>query len=99
MVRSVVFRYDDLRQLAMAIDASKGQGLHVPEGVPVRDGEWLLAIFELGETKRATAAAGRGAINDEGAVALVFERRDWERLREFATVQSSAPQRPRSAPP
>ncbi|GAC1394846.1 MAG: hypothetical protein NVSMB47_04980 [Polyangiales bacterium] len=85
-VRSVVYRYDDLQQLADAVDRAKGQGLALPAENAVRDGEWVLAIFELGGTRRATAAAGRGALLDDGSPALLFERRDWDRLRQFATA-------------
>lgn len=84
-MRSVVYRYDDLPGLVAALDDAIGQALPAPTGVVVRDGEWVLALFEFRLTSRATAAAGRGAILDDG-VALVFERRDWERVREFASV-------------
>jgi two-component system phosphate regulon response regulator PhoB len=88
-VRTVVYRYDDLQQLADALDRAKGQGLALPGGVAVKDGEWVLAMFELGGTRRATAAAGRGALLDDGGPALLFERRDWERLRQFATASTA----------
>ena len=87
-MRTVVYRYDDLQRLAEALDRAKGQGLALPDDVTVRDGEWVLAMFELGGTRRATAAAGRGALLDDGAPALLFERRDWERLRQFATASA-----------
>lgn len=87
-MRSVVFRYDDLHQFAAALDRARGQALSLPEGMLVRDGEWVLAMFELGGTRRATAAAGRGALLDDGP-ALVFERRDWERLRQFSSVSAN----------
>jgi len=88
-VRSVVYRYDDLPRLLAALNASHGQALPVPPGAVVRDGEWVLALFEFESTPRATAAAGRGALLDEGS-ALVFERRDWERLRQFAAARSES---------
>ena len=53
----------------------------------------MLAIFELGKGKRATAAAARGL--DRGVplgFGLAFERRDWERLRGF--VPESTPSLP-----
>jgi CheY-like chemotaxis protein len=95
-VRSVVYRYDDLQTLAGAIDDASGQALPLPDGSSVRDGEWVLAMFELGGTRRATAAAGRGAIQEDGP-ALVFERRDWERLRAFATARGESETRLASA--
>ena len=51
----------------------------LPGGETVADGEWVLAIFEIGERKRATAAAARGVDKGDGTVCLTFERRDWER--------------------
>jgi two-component system phosphate regulon response regulator PhoB len=87
-VRSVVYRHDDLRQLAESLEGAFGQTLLAPTGSNVRDGEWVLAMFEIGRSGRATAAAGRGVLLDAGA-ALVFERRDWERLRQFATATSA----------
>lgn len=82
-----MYRYDDLSRLLEALDASTGQALPAPPGMVVRDGEWVLALFEFRLTSRATAAAGRGAEREEG-LALVFERRDWERLRQFASARS-----------
>lgn len=90
IVRSVVYRYDDLPRLHAAIRASRGQALPVPAGTVVRDGEWVLALFEFDSTSRATAAAGKGALLDDGT-ALVFERRDWERLKDFASARTSLP--------
>lgn len=84
-MRSVVYRHDDLRQLADSLEGAFGQTLLAPSGANVRDGEWVLAMFEIGRSGRATAAAGRGVLLDAGA-ALVFERRDWERLRQFASA-------------
>lgn len=86
-VRSVVLRYDDLPRLLFALDAAKGQMLPLPPGVIVRDGEWVLALFEFDASSRATAAAGKGVVGDDG-MALVFERRDWERLHQFASARS-----------
>ncbi len=98
-VRSVVYRHDDLRQLAESLEGAFGQTLLAPPGSNVRDGEWVLAMFEIGRSGRATAAAGRGVLLDAGA-ALVFERRDWERLRQFASAPSpeSSTQMPVAAP-
>jgi len=99
IVRSVVYRYDDLPRLHAAIHASRGQVLPVPAGAVVRDGEWVLALFEFDSTSRATAAAGKGALLDDGT-ALIFERRDWERLKDFASARTSLPAagRPGSLP-
>ncbi len=95
-MRSVVFRYDDLLLLADALDQAHGQGLPLPAAVQVQDGEWVLAMFELTGSRRATAAAGRGVIH-EGGPALVFERRDWERLKLFSRARSESETRVHAA--
>lgn len=84
-MRSVTYRFDDLEAFRAALLAAEGQELVVPVGQQVHDGEWVLALFEFGGTRRATAAAGKGVLwDDDGGHALVFERRDWERLLAFA---------------
>jgi len=57
--------------------------LGLPSGEAVDDGEWVLAIFELGQGRRATSAACRAVVSPEGQ-RLMFEPRDWRRLAEFA---------------
>lgn len=96
-MRSVVYRYDDLPRLLAALDSSRGQALPLPSGLLVRDGEWVLALFEFASTSRATAAAGKGVLTDDG-VALVFERRDWERLHGFASARAPTPPPPPMPP-
>src|SRR4051794_9917232 len=61
--------------------------LGVPSGEEVPDGEWVLAIFELGSGRRATSAAGRALVAPDGT-RLVFEPRDWQRLADFAQVEA-----------
>jgi two-component system phosphate regulon response regulator PhoB len=53
----------------------------------VADGEWILAIFEIGSRRRATAAAARG-VRAAGDTHLEFERRDWDRLIGFVSARS-----------
>ncbi|MFS8070031.1 MAG: response regulator transcription factor [Byssovorax sp.] len=84
-MRSLLYRFPDLaefeRTMGSADDSECELGL--PAGEIVEDGEWILAIFELGSVRRATSAAGRAvATPDESH--LVFEPRDWQRLAEFA---------------
>jgi two-component system phosphate regulon response regulator PhoB len=91
-LRSVVYRFDDHSQFQRTLGRDD-QELDLPPGETVADGEWVLAIFELGKGKRATAAAARGL--DRGGplgFGLAFERRDWERLRAF--VPDSTPSLP-----
>lgn len=92
-VRSVVYRFEDLAVLRSAV-AGAEQELELPGPDPIGEGEWVLATFEIGEGRRATAAAARGEVRD-GRHFLVFEKRDWERLRGFV---SGAPE-PEVDPP
>jgi two-component system phosphate regulon response regulator PhoB len=102
-LRNIVFRYDDSSGFALALREGD-QELSLPPGERVGDGEWVLAIFEVGERRRATAAAARGLHSEKGADAvLAFERRDWERLVQFAEAGSlktraKAPEVPPVAP-
>lgn len=91
-MRSILYRFPDLPPLE-AMLAHAGQGeleLGVPAGEVVEDGEWVLAIFELGQQRRATSAAARGLVDDDGA-RLVFEPRDWRTLEEFARTEARRP--------
>jgi two-component system phosphate regulon response regulator PhoB len=88
-VRSVIFRYGDIAALAGALSETRG-ALPLPEGESVGDGEWVLAIFEIGSRRRATAAAARG-VRAAGDAHLEFERRDWERLVAFVAARSEGP--------
>jgi two-component system, OmpR family, phosphate regulon response regulator PhoB len=82
----VVFRYEDIVALSGALSETRGS-LPLPEGETVGDGEWVLAIFEIGSRRRATAAAARG-VRAAGDNHLAFERRDWERLVGFVAARS-----------
>ena len=86
-MRSIPFRFDDLFSFSRIL-GEHDQELPVPAGEVVADGEWVLAIFEIGERKRATAAAARGVDKGDGTFGLTFERRDWERLQTFAEAKS-----------
>jgi two-component system phosphate regulon response regulator PhoB len=108
-VRSIVCRYDTAGALGAALESAEHE-LAVPQRRPrssdapessrgIVDGEWVLAIVELGG--QATAAAAR-VRRHEGALTLAFEPRDWVRLhklllREPATDRS--PQAAKSNPP
>jgi two-component system phosphate regulon response regulator PhoB len=87
-VRNIVFHFEDSRAFSQAL-RDGDQEMLLPPGETVADGEWTLAIFEIGEKRRATAAAARGLHRGvEGEQALGFERRDWERLTDFADAGS-----------
>ncbi len=86
-MRSIPFRFDDLFSFSRVL-GEHDQELPVPPGEVVADGEWVLAIFEIGERRRATASAARGLDKGDGTIWLAFERRDWERLHTFAEAKS-----------
>lgn len=94
-MRSVLYRFPDLAQFEQMIagmgDAELELGL--PSGEAVDDGEWVLAIFELGRGRRATSCAARAAVSPDGA-RLLFEPRDWGRLADFAQKQALNPSGP-----
>ncbi len=100
-MRSIPFRFDDLFSFGRMLGAYD-QELPVPDGQVVADGEWVLAIFEIG--RRATASAARGLDKGDGTICLGFERRDWERLHTFSEAKSekmkaAAPVAPPPPPP
>jgi two-component system phosphate regulon response regulator PhoB len=92
-VRSVLYRFPDLDQFERLVrSAAVDPEFPLPPGETVEDGEWVLAIFELGPGRRATSVAGRAAVLPEGS-RLTFEPRDLRRLAEFAVTEA------RHAPP
>ncbi len=85
-MRSVIFRFDDVAALSTALADARGS-LPLPEGETINDQEWVLAIFEIGSKKRATAAAARGHKAGD-RLTLAFERRDWDRLVSYTSARS-----------
>ena len=91
-MRSVLYRFPDLAQFEQMI-AGVGDTeleLGMPSGEAIEDGEWVLAIFELGRGRRATSCAARAAVSPDGG-RLLFEPRDWRRLADFAQTQALNP--------
>jgi two-component system phosphate regulon response regulator PhoB len=87
-LRNLVLRFDGSTGLARALEGSDHE-LPLPQGESVADGEWVLAVFDLGEPGRSTAAAAKGLHREAGAPSVLeFEMRDWERLRTFAEAGS-----------
>ena len=82
----MVFRFRDITAFSVALGDAQGS-LALPEGETVSDGEWVLAIFEIGSRRRATAAAARG-VCAAGDTHIAFERRDWDRLLSFVAARS-----------
>jgi len=98
-LRSVVFRFEDITAFSLALGEAARGSLPLPDGETVTDGEWVLATFEIGSRRRATAAAARG-VRAAGDTHLAFERRDWERLVAFVAARSEHMRaaRPASSP-
>ena len=83
-MRSVLYRFPDLDDFDRIVQGAGAEAeLVLPPGEAIDDGEWVLAIFELGPGRRATSAAARGAALPDGP-RLVFEPRDVKRLAHFA---------------
>jgi two-component system, OmpR family, phosphate regulon response regulator PhoB len=99
-VRTILYRFPDLPQFESLVQALAEPELELglPAGEQVSDGEWVLAIFELGTARRATSAAARATVTHEGS-RLIFEPRDWERLAEFSRFEAKRSSRGLSAPP
>jgi two-component system, OmpR family, phosphate regulon response regulator PhoB len=89
-VRSILYRFPDLGEFEGVVTAEGDAEceLGLPAGETVEDGEWILAIFELGPGRRATSAAGRAVAAPDGA-RLLFELRDWRRLVEFSRKEAT----------
>lgn len=85
-MRSIVYRYEDLSAFGHALERDD-QRVELPAGETVGEGEWVLAIFEIGPRRRTTAAAARGTKQGTHAL-LAFEPRDWTRLTSFASARS-----------
>ncbi len=85
-MRDVVFRYDSLSSLGDFL-RQHDQALPLDRGATWAEGEWVLAIFEVGQRGRATAAVG--SVTFTGEVPFVsFDRRDWERVHDFASTHT-----------
>jgi two-component system phosphate regulon response regulator PhoB len=88
-VRSVVFTFEDLAEFRGALGSFDPE-LPLRGAATLGEGEWMLAIFEIGTGRRATAAAGRAYERAGGQWVIGFERRDWERLLNFCDPESRA---------
>ncbi len=87
-MRNIVFRFQSSLAFAQALHEG-AQELGLPPGEDVADGEWVLAIFEIGATRRATASSARGVHRGSPSPpVVVFDRRDWDRLTDFAEAGS-----------
>ncbi len=96
-VRSVLFRFPDAQAFESLVGAARAGDLELvlPSADPIDDGEWLLAVFEVGPHRRATSTAARAAAAPDG-VRIFLEPRDCRKLAEFARIEA---ERPAVAPP
>ena len=98
-MRNIVYKFDDSPDFSRALEEGD-QELALPRGDAVKDGEWVLVIFEVGQRRRSTSTAARGLHRGPTAKpVLTFERRDWERLVEFAEATGVRPIRRRRSTP
>lgn len=70
----------------------------LPPHETAKEGEWVLALFEIGAKRRATAAAARADRRGD-ALVLAFEPRDRERLVAFSAARSEHLRASRPAEP
>jgi CheY-like chemotaxis protein len=87
----VTFRFGDLSEMQHAMTiAGARMALRVDDEQHPSSAQWALALFEIATGKRATAAAGRVVTVGEETY-IEFDRRDWDRLTEFAAPWSTTP--------
>jgi two-component system, OmpR family, phosphate regulon response regulator PhoB len=91
-VRSVLFRFPDLHAFERLMGAAGAGDLELvsPVALPVDDGEWLLAVFEVGPHRRAASAAARAQVGPDNSK-IFLEPRDCRRLLEFARMEGGRP--------
>jgi two-component system, OmpR family, phosphate regulon response regulator PhoB len=98
-VRGIVFRYESFEVLERELGtAGDDQELSFGRAEDLRDGEWVLATFTVGDEATSVAAC----VLDTGTeTRLTFASRDWEKLWGFArgAGPSSAPPENLSSPP
>jgi two-component system phosphate regulon response regulator PhoB len=91
-VRGIVFRFENFEALEGDLGAAgDDQELALGRANDLRDGEWVLATFAVGDEATSLAAC---VIDTGSETRLSFAARDWEKLCGFARGQG-----PSSAPP
>ena len=91
-MHKVSYRFEDFEAFERALDA-EDTDLELP-GQDVKDGQWLLATFVVGDESASVA----GRVIDRGdALRLTFEERDQLRLRDFASGNARPSLRPSDA--
>lgn len=91
-MRSVLYRFPDAKEFEILVGSVRAGDLELapPNVDPLEDGEWLLAVFEVGSHRRATSTAARASIGPDG-VRILVEPRDCRKLAEFARIEAARP--------
>lgn len=81
-MRTTIYHYDTFAELRAELSTySDERDLALQHCPSVRDGEWLLATFRVGQD--STSLAGY-VVDLDGDMRLSFEERDWQALQRFA---------------
>lgn len=95
-MRGVLFTYETFKDLSLLLEAGGDeQELELPCPEGLRDGEWVLATFAIGEDTTAVASC----VVDRGdGLRLAFTDRDWQMLWKFANYEDPPTIPPPSLP-
>ncbi len=95
-MRGVLFTYETFKDLSLLLEAGGDeQELELPRPEGLRDGEWVLATFAIGEDSTSVA----GCIVDRGdGPHIAFSDRDWQMLWQFANYEDPPTIPPPSMP-
>jgi CheY-like chemotaxis protein len=95
-VRGILYQFESFEALALQMEAGGDeQELELPCCDGLRDGEWILSTFAVGEESIAVAAC----VVDRGdGLRLAFTDRDWARLWQFANSMEPPTLPPPSMP-
>jgi two-component system phosphate regulon response regulator PhoB len=87
-VRAIGYQFDSFEAMADVLESADGEReLVLPPDEELRDGQWLLATFNVGAD--STAVAGRVLDCGDG-LRLWFEDRDWGTICRFARAHCCA---------
>jgi two-component system phosphate regulon response regulator PhoB len=95
-LRGVLFTYETFKDLSLVLEAGGDeQELELPRPEGLKEGEWVLATFAIGEDSTAVA----GCVVDRGdGLRLAFTDRDWQMLWQFANSEDPPTIPPPSMP-
>ena len=95
-MRGILYAFESLEALSVLLEAGGDeQELELVDATPLKDGEWVMATFSIGEETTSVAAC----VVDRGyGLRLAFSERDWARLWQFANSEGPPSAPPPSAP-